>query len=170
MTQQFFHGANTPHCSLLCCHPSFLWFSFIRGDHSPTATSAPSLRPACPERFPNKFSVSLGYYNHPKFTSFSLFSNTIIPSFLIFLSFSLTHTHNSGGCNLWSGRYSHLSSSYSVRDFFFHFGGGRPLHKVQSFVFRIPTTDLAVRSAISSLLVFLKILAIYCAIFMLRIS
>jgi hypothetical protein len=42
-------------------------FSFFRGDHSPTATSAPSLRPACLERFPDKFPASPCYHNHPNF-------------------------------------------------------------------------------------------------------
>jgi hypothetical protein len=44
---------------------------FFRGDHSPTATSAPSLRPARPERIPDKFSSSR-YPNHPKFFLYAL--------------------------------------------------------------------------------------------------
>jgi hypothetical protein len=77
------HGVNTPQGSLLkAIHgvspflpsevsSSYVFLqvvlSFSRGVHSPTTTSAPSLRPACPEQFPNKFSVSPGYHNHPKF-------------------------------------------------------------------------------------------------------
>jgi hypothetical protein len=38
--------------------PASCFFSFARDFHSPTATSAPSLRPARPGRFPDKFSVS----------------------------------------------------------------------------------------------------------------
>jgi hypothetical protein len=107
-------GVNTPHFSLhkavlskqpngvspilpsegCACNITFLWFGsgFFRGDHSPTATSAPSLRLAHPERFPDKFSVCLGYHNHPKISSFfsSLFSNIIILSFFSFHSLSLS--------------------------------------------------------------------------------
>jgi hypothetical protein len=50
------------------------------------------------------------------------------------LSLSLYH----GGHNSWSGRYSHLSDSYSVHDLFFRFVGGLPLHKVHFLIFRNP--------------------------------
>jgi hypothetical protein len=42
---------------------------------------------------------------------------------------------------------------------FFCFGGGRPLHNVQHFIFHIPTVDLAVYLAISSLVVLLKVVS-----------
>jgi hypothetical protein len=83
--------------SLTVCHLSFLlkflpliasscklFFSLSRGVHSPTTTSALSLKPARPERFLDKLSVSpviiiikvffyflsLSQHDHPKFSSF----------------------------------------------------------------------------------------------------
>jgi hypothetical protein len=43
-----------------------------------------------------------------------------------------------------------------TRRFFFCFRGGRPLHNVKHFIFRIPTVDLAICLAISSLVVLLE--------------
>jgi hypothetical protein len=93
-------------------------FRFVpRGDHSPTATSSPSLRPGRPERFPDKFSVSpvitiiqglflysrslsVSQHNHPMSSSFfsSLFSSTILSSFRLY-SLSLSLSLSSG----WAG-------------------------------------------------------------------
>jgi hypothetical protein len=52
------------------------------------------------------------------------------------------------------GRCPHISGSYSVHDFFFCFGRGRPLHNVQSWIFCNPIVDLATRSTNSSPVVF----------------
>jgi hypothetical protein len=49
-------------------------------------------------------------------------------------SLSLSHTNNSGGCNSWSGRCSHVSGSYSVHYFFLRFEGGRPLHTLHILI------------------------------------
>jgi hypothetical protein len=80
---QFLLWANTPHCPRGLClqdlwsvSPFFLLFGFFRGDQSPTATSAPSLRPIRLERFPDKFSVSRVYHSHPML-SFVLSHTTV---------------------------------------------------------------------------------------------
>jgi hypothetical protein len=62
---------------------------------------------------------------------------------------------SSDGC--W---FSYITGSSSVQ--FLpppHFGGGRLLHKVQFLIFRIPTVDLAIRLAISGLMVLLKVVS-----------
>jgi hypothetical protein len=92
--------------SLTVCHLSFLpWvvlatsvIGVSRGDHSPSATSASSLRSAHPERFPDQLPVGPVYFDHPNSSSllspptqsfkvFSFFSyllfNTIILRFLV---------------------------------------------------------------------------------------
>jgi hypothetical protein len=103
------------------------------------------------ERFPYKFSVSPGYHNHQFsffFLSFSL--NTITQSLLFFVTL----------CRGWR-RCFYITGSCCICSFFFRFVGGRPLHTVQSFTFCIPRVHLAVCLAISSLLVFLNLSAIW---------
>jgi hypothetical protein len=103
----------------------FLWFSFFCSDHSPTATSAPSLRPAHLEQFPD---------------------NLQSVRFIIFIQGCLTHfishtvgaiTHGEAGATI----YPVLTQCTT---FSFVLGSGRPLHKVNSFIFRnplgVPTT------------------------------
>jgi hypothetical protein len=183
---QFLHGVNTPQCSLngvtfpffhtLCLRclwsvsPSFLLFSFFRGDHFQSATSAPSLRQARPERFPNKVSVRPGYHNHPKFSSsFSLSLSTIIRSFHLFL-FSL-FKHNNAKCSLslslslthpTVGDITHgvagaltLPAPPVSAVSFFHFGGALPLHKDHFLIFRNTLEIPSAHFTISSLMAFL---------------
>jgi hypothetical protein len=89
------------------------------------------LKTARPERSPNKFLVSPGYRNHPKFSSF--------------LSLSLPTVGAITPAVAGTPTYPTL---YSVHDLFFHLGGGLPLHKVHLFIFRnpleAPTTCFAI--------------------------
>jgi hypothetical protein len=52
----------------------------------------------------------------------------------------------------------YIYGSFSVSHLFFHFGGGRPLHTVQSLIFRSLMDILTICFATSSSIVFLKIL------------
>jgi hypothetical protein len=88
---------------------TFLWLIW-HGDSSPTATAAPSLRPLVPSSSLIRCQpVQVCYHHH---------------------SFSL-----SAGKRFESGQCSSVSGSYSVCSLFFHFGGGQPLHNVQSLIF-----------------------------------
>jgi hypothetical protein len=153
-----------PPNSLTVCHLSFLlkflplitsscklFFHFSRRVHSPTTTSASPLRPARPEQFPNKFSVSPGYQNHPKFSSFLPVSQHNHPKCL-----SLSLSLSSG----W-GRCFYITGSCCICSFFFRFGGGLPLYKVHFFILRntveVPTSffatfPLKISSDVSSIL------------------
>jgi hypothetical protein len=90
-----------------------LFFPFSLSVLSPTTTSAPSLRPAHPEQFPNKFSVSPGYHNHPKFSYLFSLPPPLSLSTII-KSFPLSQSSNSGGCNSRTGRCSHIRLSLST--------------------------------------------------------
>jgi hypothetical protein len=48
----------------------------------------------------------------------------------------------------------YITSSHSTCSFFFHFGGGQPLHNVRFLIFRNAIEDLVVRFTFSSLKVF----------------
>jgi hypothetical protein len=151
---------------LTVCHLSFLPWDVLAtsvigvssGDHSPTATSAPSLDQLVP-------SSSLISYQQVRVITviqkiFLSVTHTMMQSFLRFLvSFfqhnhpkipSISLSHNSGSCNSWSGRFSHISDSYSVRSFFFRFEGGLPLHKIHFLKLcnlrEVPTTRFAIFS------------------------
>jgi hypothetical protein len=79
---QFLHGVNTPHCSLLKAveQPnSVSRFLFFRGlclrclcsvsscgDHSPTATTAPSLGPLVPNSSLIRCEPVQVFYHHPR--------------------------------------------------------------------------------------------------------
>jgi hypothetical protein len=91
--------------------------SGFRVVHFPTATSAPSLRPARPEQLRVGIPVSSCSHHHSEVSS----------SFLLILSHSL---HGEPGA-------STLPAPASGP--FFRFGGGRPLHKFQRFTFRDAT-------------------------------
>jgi hypothetical protein len=120
---QILHGVNTP----LCVSPflsyevssSYVFLKVVLSFFSRCSFSnhyiRSLLRPAHPERFPDKFSVS------PVIT--------IIQSFLLFthslsLSHTHTHTHNCGGCNSWSGRCSHIIQLLLYLQFLFPFQTG----------------------------------------------
>jgi hypothetical protein len=85
-----------------------------------TFTTAPSLRPSRPKRFPYNVPLSPGSHHHPKV-------------FLVFLFPTV-------GPNSWRGRcptYPVLRLTLLV-GFFYHFGGDRPLHKAQLLIFSNP--------------------------------
>jgi hypothetical protein len=106
---------NVPFSEVSACDISPSVARFFRGVYSPTATTAPSLKPPRPERFSYKVLVSLGYHQHPKV-------------FLLFFWWGLT---------ILSGRCSHLSgSSYAnaISSFYLCLGGGRPLHILQFLI------------------------------------
>jgi hypothetical protein len=113
----------------------FLWLGLNRGDQSPTATNAPSLRVVVSNFSLIRFQSIQVYHHHPEYFFYS-----------------------DGGKITPSGRWSHIScSSYanSATRFCFHFGGVRLLHNIQSLFFRNPTVDLEIRFAIASPVVFL---------------
>jgi hypothetical protein len=103
-----------------------------------TATSAPSLKPARPERLPDKVSVSPDS-RHPR---------QIISTFALSLILLLSLSHSMGSPVLL-----HYRSS-SAPCFYFRFGGGRPLHSVQFLFFRNVTGDPAICFAISIPVIF----------------
>jgi hypothetical protein len=85
------------------------------GGCSLTATTAPSLTPACPKWIPYKVPVSPGFHHHPKV-------------FLVFLFPTVVK-----GLSRVSGVPTFLADAAS--GFFFCFGGGRPLHNAQFLIF-----------------------------------
>jgi hypothetical protein len=107
---------------------------FPCGDHSLTAPTAPSLRALVPSDSLIRFQSIHHHHHHPKF----LFSN-------------------GGDKTIPSGRCSHISGSYSVSDLFFRFGGGRPLHNVQSLILRNPLEVSTICFAIFTLKISYKV-------------
>jgi hypothetical protein len=118
--------------------PSFPWAFFSRCSFS-NRYHCSLLKCARPKRLPDKFSVNPGVQ-----------TSTV----------SVLCRSNGGGETIQSGWCSHISGSFYANiasRFFFRFGGGRPLHNVQSLIFRNSTVDLAIRFAISRPVVFLKV-------------
>jgi hypothetical protein len=108
------HRAITPHLSPLkavrpkqpngvsrvpssggrACNITFLWLGSFHSNHSPSATSAPSLRPARSEQFPDKFrSVRFVKIIQMVFSPFRFLPTQSSNN----SSLSLYHTHNWGG-------------------------------------------------------------------------
>jgi hypothetical protein len=60
------------------------------------------------------------------------------------IAFTL-HIHPSHIHSLWGGRHFYITGSSYPCSFFFRFGGGRPLHKVQSAILHILLEALGIR-------------------------
>jgi hypothetical protein len=111
--------------------PSFLWLGF-HGNFSQSALAAPSLKPLIPSS------------SHVGCQSVHVYQHHLPPP-------GAAKSSKSGEC-------SYIYSSYSVCHLFFCFGGGRPLHNVQLLIFHNLMEVWTVCFAISSSMVFLKIL------------
>jgi hypothetical protein len=77
---------------------------------------------------------------------------------------SISLTHNRWSCNSWSGRFSHISGSYSVRNFFLRFGEGLSFHTLHFLIFRNAINDSAVGISCSNLKIFTSIPSDVCSI------
>jgi hypothetical protein len=120
---------------------SFLLVARSHGDNSPTAPAAPSLRSLVPSSSLLSCQSVQDYYHS---LSFHIMTHNKMQEIKILISVG-------AGKTTWIARCSHNSGSYSVCSLFLRFGGCRPLHNIQTFIFRslmeVPTVCFRISSS-----------------------